>query len=51
MTSETKSEQITFKVTPTILEKLKQKSEKLGGVGVSNVIRIAMTKYLEEEED
>jgi hypothetical protein len=48
MTSETKSEQITFKVTPSTLEKLKNKSDDMGGIGVSNVIRIAITQYLEE---
>ena len=48
MTSETKSEQITFKVTPSTLQKIKEKSDKMGGIGVSNVIRIAITQYLEE---
>ena len=39
---------IVLKVTPSTLQKIKEKSDKMGGIGVSNVIRIAITQYLDE---
>jgi metal-responsive CopG/Arc/MetJ family transcriptional regulator len=49
MKPESKTKQITIKITPTMWNDLEEKSDDLGGIGVSNVVRIAITEYLKEE--
>jgi hypothetical protein len=46
MTSKTKECQITIKVTRQTRDELLKKSDDLGGVGISNVVRMAITEYL-----
>lgn len=46
MTSQTKECQITIKVTRQVRKDLLKKSDELGGVGVSNVVRMAIMEYL-----
>jgi len=50
MTSKTKECQITIKVTRQVRNELKKKSDDLGGVGISNVVRMAIMEYLKERK-
>lgn len=49
MTSKTKECQITIKVTRQTRDELLNKSDDLGGVGISNVVRMAIREYLKGE--